>query len=412
MESTKPTFEKLSQELAKLRATMAELEQTSAQRPVTVKVCAPVHSDEEEFTDFLPTGGVAGEASPKMESVLKAVKRLDGTTESPVVATAAANRTIQVDSLTAAVRQESKPLILTEEQLDRLAEKVAAAILARKQRPYRGACYGCGSRKHFVRDCPRKAARQRSQQQGKCQSVSVGERMLMRVLPSSQPKFTPPRSSQCRATTAQVTSPSGWRYGCRVFRRGGGLQPEGAREEGRQPHYEYQSQREQDRRLGDRHDTSRGRRRRRRRGRRRGGRRRGWQRPDYTMSSAEPTVAEGERRREIVPTSEADEGEELTIKVVVPTGLRPEATPFVPEVVARDGQDKVMVRPAPHLDEVNARDEASDEDDSLINPEPPVELRRSTRQRRPVERLNLAHQVVTSTCTGASTGLPGIIYLS
>ncbi|XP_059158442.1 deleted in malignant brain tumors 1 protein-like [Physella acuta] len=64
-----------------------------------------------------------------------------------------------------------------------------------------------------------------------------------------------------------------------------------------------------------------------------------------------------------------------------------------------------MVRPAPHMDEVNARDEASDEDDSLINPEPPAELRRSTRQRRPVERLNLAHQVVTSTSTGASTDL-------
>ncbi|XP_059168087.1 cell death abnormality protein 1-like [Physella acuta] len=66
------------------------------------------------------------------------------------------------------------------------------------------------------------------------------------------------------------------------------------------------------------------------------------------MSSAEPTVAEGERRREIIPTSEADEGEELKIKVVVPTRLRPEAMPFVPEVVARDGQDKVMVR-QPHV---------------------------------------------------------------
>ncbi|XP_059158443.1 deleted in malignant brain tumors 1 protein-like [Physella acuta] len=37
-----------------------------------------------------------------------------------------------------------------------------------------------------------------------------------------------------------------------------------------------------------------------------------------------------------------------------------------------------MVRPAPHMDEVNARDEASDEDDSLINPEPPAELRNLT----------------------------------
>lgn len=119
------------------------------------------------------TFGFAGEASPKVEDVLKVVKRLDGTTESPVVATEAANRTIQVDAVTAAVRQETTPLILTEEQLDRLAEKVAA-ILAQKQRPSRGACYGCGSREHFVRDCPRKAAMQRGQQQGNASPSASG----------------------------------------------------------------------------------------------------------------------------------------------------------------------------------------------------------------------------------------------
>ncbi|XP_059165036.1 uncharacterized protein LOC131947758 [Physella acuta] len=148
------------------------------------------------------TFGFAGEASPKVEDVLKAVKRLDGSAESPVVATAAANRTIQVDAVTAAVhqettpplmlkeeqldrlaekvdavtvagRQETTPLMLTEEQLDRLAEKVAD-ILARKQQPSRGACYGCGSTKHFVRDCPRKAARQRGQQQGNASRSASG----------------------------------------------------------------------------------------------------------------------------------------------------------------------------------------------------------------------------------------------
>ena len=118
------------------------------------------------------TFGFAGEASPKMEDVLKAVKRLDGTTESPAVAREAANRTIQVDSLTAAVREET-PLTLTEEQLDRLAEKVAD-ILARKQRPPRGACYGCGSREHFVRDCPRRAGRQQGQHQGNASPSASG----------------------------------------------------------------------------------------------------------------------------------------------------------------------------------------------------------------------------------------------
>jgi hypothetical protein len=127
------------------------------------------------------------------------------------------------------------------------------------------------------------------------------------------------------------------------------------------------------------------------------------------MSSSEPTVAEGERRGEIISTRETDEDEELEIKVV-PTRLRPEATPYVPEVVAREVPEQVIVRTDPHPDEVDAGNDASGANDSLMTPEPPVELRRSTRQRRPVERLNLAHQVVTSAST--STGLPGIIYLS
>ena len=108
----------------------------------------------------------------------------------------------------------------------------------------------------------------------------------------------------------------------------------------------------------------------------------------------------GERLEKRSTPCEAD-GEELSV-TVVPTRLRPEAVPFVPEVVARElqeqGFDPEQDGPAPHLDQVEtvASDEGSDGDDARINPEPPVELRRSTRLRRPVERLNLAHQVVTS----------------
>ncbi|XP_059147533.1 uncharacterized protein LOC131935181 [Physella acuta] len=265
MEHGEPTFEKLSQELAKLRATMAELEQTSAQRPVTVEVCMSTHNRLNLFTGLPPTGGgevsfpdwetqvqcllrntsvpnplprilgslrgiayehvkqatspeevlsllqstfgdtrcaddrylqfsrltphpresaskflcrlwsemtklnqqrsfteadaqkkvyhtfckgvspllalelrgtfgFPGEASPKLGDVLKAVRRLDGTTEFRVEATAAANRTVQVDAVTAAVRQETTPpLMLTEEQLDRLAQKVDAVTVAGRQ---------------------------------------------------------------------------------------------------------------------------------------------------------------------------------------------------------------------------------------------------------------------------------------
>ena len=182
----------------------------------------------------------------------------------------------------------------------------------------------------------------------------------MRGPQSSQPKCTPPRAAQRETPAAHVTSPKGRIYGCRVFRRGGGLPPQGEREAGRQLQHERPSQHDHDRRLGDRREYNRGRKGRRRRGRRRGGRRRGRQRTDHTLSSSQPTVAEQRREKRSTPCEA--EGEELSV-TVVPTRLRPEATPFVPEVELQE-QGRT-VGPVPHLDQ--AAVEAGDGDDGRIN---------------------------------------------